>query len=322
VQTAEAVVRKAETAADKTQKDLARAKQLVAQGALAPQQLDAAQAAADAAQADLKAAREQLALVKAGARTDQIAAAKAQVQQAAAQQQSAQEALTLARKGARSEEIARAEEAVAQAKAARAAAQAQLRLVQEGARPGQKAVAGRQVREAKAALSLAQANQRQVALRQAEAQAARDQVTQAAAAVQAAEAGLDKFRITAPVSGIIDDTHMRVGEVVRAGSAIATAVDFSDTWVTVYVPEPRLSQIVLGQTARIVVDGQPDRTFTGRVRRISQQAEFTPKFVQTQEERTRTVFAVELAVANKEGLLKPGMPADATIELQPQGRQP
>jgi HlyD family secretion protein len=108
----------------------------------------------------------------------------------------------------------------------------------------------------------------------------------------------------------------------RSGSAIATAVDFSDTWVTVYVPEPRLSQLVLGQTARIVVDGQPGRTFTGHVRRISQQAEFTPKFVQTQEERTRAVFAVEIAVANEEGLLKPGMPADATLDITTPGRQP
>lgn len=332
VQEAQAAVRKAETAADKTQKDYARAKTLVVQGAIAPQQLDAAQAAAEAAQADLKAARERLDLVKAGSRTDQITAARAQVQQALAQQRSAEKALTLARKGPRTEEIQRAEQAVAQAQAARAAAQAQLRLAQEGARPHQKTIAGRQVREARAALSLAEANRRQVAVRQAEAQAAREQVLQAEAAVRAAEAGLDKFRITARVTGMIDDTHLRVGEVVRTGSAIATEVDFSDTWVTVYVPEPRLSQIVLGQSARVTVDGQPDRTFTGRVRRISQQAEFTPKFVQTQEERTRTVFAVEIAVANDEGLLKPGMPADAVIETQggvsaaptgtPPGRRP
>ncbi|MCE5240114.1 efflux RND transporter periplasmic adaptor subunit [bacterium] len=332
MQEAQAAVRKAETAADKTQKDYARAKTLVVQGAIAPQQLDAAQAAAEAAQADLKAARERLDLVKAGSRTDQITAARAQVQQALAQQRSAEKALTLARKGPRTEEIQRAEQAVAQAQAARAAAQAQLRLAQEGARPHQKTIAGRQVREARAALSLAEANRRQVAVRQAEAQAAREQVLQAEAAVRAAEAGLDKFRITARVTGMIDDTHLRVGEVVRTGSAIATEVDFSDTWVTVYVPEPRLSQIVLGQSARVTVDGQPDRTFTGRVRRISQQAEFTPKFVQTQEERTRTVFAVEIAVANDEGLLKPGMPADAVIETQggvsaaptgtPPGRRP
>jgi HlyD family secretion protein len=101
---------------------------------------------------------------------------------------------------------------------------------------------------------------------------------------------------------------------VRPGSSIATLVDFSDTWVTVYVPELQLARVVVGQTARVYVDSYPDRPFVGRVRRISHQAEFTPKFVQTHEERARTVFAVEIAVPNEQGLLKPGMPADAIID--------
>jgi HlyD family secretion protein len=160
---------------------------------------------------------------------------------------------------------------------------------------------------------LAQANAGQVALRQSEAQAAAAQVAEAKAAVSAAEANLRKYTIRAPATGIIDDTHVRVGEVVKPGSSLATMVDFSDTWVTVYVAEPQLPRLVLGQSADIYVDGLPGRAFQGRIRRIATQAEFTPKFVQTLEERTRTVFAVEIAVANPEGILKPGMPADAVF---------
>ncbi|MEI6503362.1 MAG: efflux RND transporter periplasmic adaptor subunit, partial [Armatimonadota bacterium] len=157
----------------------------------------------------------------------------------------------------------------------------------------------------------------QVRLRQAEAGAAHAQLAQAQAVVASAQASLNKFTIRAPAAGMIDDTHVRVGEVVRTGSSIATMVDFSDTWVTVYVPEPVLPLVKLGGGAEIRVDGLPNRSLRGVVRRIASQAEFTPKFVQTQEERARTVFAVEIAVPNTERLLKPGMPADARIEVAP-----
>ena len=112
----------------------------------------------------------------------------------------------------------------------------------------------------------------------------------------------------------MDDTHVRVGEVVKPGTSLVTMVDFTDTYVTVYVPEPELPRVKLGQTAEVFIDGRPGQPFVGKVRRIASQAEFTPKYVQTVEERTRTVFAVEIALENKEGVLKPGMPADARIE--------
>jgi len=314
---AQAQVKRAEAAAAKAAKDYRRGKGLVGEGAIPPSQMDALQAANDAAQAELKAAREQLALLRAGTRGDQIAAARSQLQRVLAQQRSAQEALSLARQGPRREEIDRAAATLRQAEGTHEAAEANLRLVLAGARPGQRETARRQVTEARATLRQARENQKQVPVRIAEAQAARAQVAQAEAAVAAARANLDKFRLTAPTSGMIDDTHLRVGEVVKPGSSIATMVDFTDTWVTVYVPEPMLSRLVLGQSATVTVDGLPGRNFVGRIRRVSQQAEFTPKFVQTYEERTRTVFAVEIAVPNEQGLLKPGMPADAVIQAAP-----
>lgn len=313
LEAARALVAKAETARLKTSRDYSRAQKLVEQGALADKDLDASKAAADAAEADLKAARENLALAEAGSRTDQIKAAQAQLEAAQARQRSAKEALSLARQGPRQEEIERAAAAVKQAQAARETALANVALLEAGSRRGQKQLAARQVVEAEAGLGQARANTRQVALRQAEWRAATAAVKQAQAAAEQAQANLEKFRITALVDGLVDDTHIRVGEMVRPGSAIVTLVDFRDTWLTVYVPEPRLPKVRTGATATVTVDGLPGQGFTGTVRRIAAQAEFTPKYVQTQEERARTVFAVELALPNEEHLLKPGMPADAVF---------
>ncbi|NPV45411.1 MAG: HlyD family efflux transporter periplasmic adaptor subunit [Armatimonadetes bacterium] len=310
---ARAMVAKAEAAQRRAQKDYQRGLALVEQGAMAPNALDALKAAAEATDADLAAARQRLSLAQAGTREEQVKAARAQLEAAIARQQSTGEALTLARKGPRQEEIDRARAAVRLAEGTLKAAQAQLRLLQAGARKGQTEVARKQVREAETGLGLAKANQRQVQLRRSEAAAARAQQKQAEAALKQARANLDKFVITAQVDGLVDDTHVRVGETVRPGSAVATLVDYSDTWVTVYVPEPRLSQIRVGTPVEVTVDGQPGEAFQGTVRRIGAQAEFTPKYVQTLEERARTVFPVEIALPNTQGVLKPGMPADAVF---------
>ncbi|HEY3397586.1 MAG TPA: HlyD family efflux transporter periplasmic adaptor subunit [Armatimonadota bacterium] len=317
LQQAQAAVDKARAAQVKAAHDYDRARELLAQGAISPQALDAAAAASDAAQADLAAAQERLNLLQAGARPDQIQAARAALSAAQAQQRGAQEALVLARKGPREEEIARAAEAVRQAQAARDAAGQQLALVQAGPRAGTRETAARQVSEAQAGLTLAQANEQQVAVRRAALEAANAGYRQALAAANTAHAQLDKFRIVSEVDGLVDDTHVRVGEVLRPGSSVATLVDFSDTYVTVYVPEPYLPRVRLGQRATVTVDGAPGREFVGHVRRIAAQAEFTPKNVQTVEERTRTVFAVEIQLPNEDHVLKPGMPGDARIETGP-----
>ena len=314
IRAAQAEVDKAQAGLTKALQDYSRAQQLFVNKAIAAQQLDAAQAARDAAQADVNAARQQLALLQAGSRPDQIKAAQSAVQQAQAEQRRADQALTLVRKGPREEDIARARAQLQQAENAAQAAEQQASLVRAGARPGQIEAANKQVGEAQAGLRQARAGQEQVAVAQAEAAAARAALAQAQAQVEVARAALDKYRVVAPTDGLVDDTHVHIGEVVKPGSSLVTMVDFSDTYVTVYVPEPELPRVKLGQAAQVSVDGRPGRPFTGKVRRISQQAEFTPKYVQTVQERTRTVFAVEIALENKEGILKPGMPADARIE--------
>jgi HlyD family secretion protein len=86
-------------------------------------------------------------------------------------------------------------------------------------------------------------------------------------------------------------------------------------WIRVYIPEPDLPLVRVGQPAAVYVDAFPGRPFAGTVTEIGQQAEFTPRNVQTREERVKLVFAVKVTLENPERLLKPGMPADAKIQI-------
>lgn len=93
-------------------------------------------------------------------------------------------------------------------------------------------------------------------------------------------------------------------------------VDLNKLYLKVYINEPDIGKIRLGQEARIYVDAFPDRAFPAHVSRVAQRAEFTPKYVETREERVKLVFAVELLAENPEGYLKPGMPGDGVIRVQ------
>ena len=92
-----------------------------------------------------------------------------------------------------------------------------------------------------------------------------------------------------------------------------TVTDLARPWVRVYIPEHQIGRVRVGAAASIEVDTFPDRKFDGRVSYVASQAEFTPKNVQTQEERVKLVFAVNVTADNPDGVLKPGMPADVYI---------
>jgi multidrug resistance efflux pump len=107
---------------------------------------------------------------------------------------------------------------------------------------------------------------------------------------------------------------VEAGEVVAPGAPLLTLGRLDDLTITVYIPEDRYGNIRLGQTARVSVDSFPGQEFSATVARIANQAEFTPRNVQTQEGRRTTVFAVELIVDDPESRLKPGMPADVAFD--------
>jgi HlyD family secretion protein len=108
--------------------------------------------------------------------------------------------------------------------------------------------------------------------------------------------------------------NIEPGEFVQPGSVAFSMADLDDITITVYVPEDRYGQISLGQQAHVTVDSFPGETFAAEVIHIADQAEFTPRNVQTVEGRSSTVYAIKLKVMNSNGKLKIGMPADVLFQ--------
>lgn len=145
----------------------------------------------------------------------------------------------------------------------------------------------------------------------AAAQAQRDQ---AQAGVVEARSVLDDLVITAPVAGMITSRIVDPGEVVVAGAPLLTIVDLDRLYLKVYVPERQIGRLHLGLAARVFSDAFPHQPFPARVRYIASRAQFTPKEVQTPDERVKLVYAVRLYLdANPQHRLTPGLPADALI---------
>jgi HlyD family secretion protein len=144
---------------------------------------------------------------------------------------------------------------------------------------------------------------------------ARQKRDYAAAQVDLLKKKIRDCSILAPSGGVLTLKGIEVGELVTAGMNILRLTYLDTVKLMIYVNEMDVGRIRLGDKARVSIDGQKGKTFTGTVVYISPAAEFTPKNVQTQEERTKLVFGVKIEVNNTEGLLKPGLPADATITL-------
>lgn len=146
--------------------------------------------------------------------------------------------------------------------------------------------------------------------------AARAQVRQAEAAVAQLQAALAGAVVRAPFPGVVTIRHREPGEVVSPGLPVVTVMDPADRWVRIFVREDRVGRVTLGARASISSDAYPDRRYEGRVSFIASQAEFTPKNVQTAEERVKLVYAVKVAITgDAAGDLKPGVPADVVLEV-------
>jgi HlyD family secretion protein len=145
-------------------------------------------------------------------------------------------------------------------------------------------------------------------------EAARGQLAQARDALTMARVRLREMTIFSPVDGVVLRKNLEVGEMASPGVPILTLMKPSEIWVRAYVPEEEIGRIKVGDPARIAVDAFPARRFPGRIIEIASEAEFTPRNVQTRKERVNLVFRIKIAVDNPEGILKPGMPADADID--------
>lgn len=150
---------------------------------------------------------------------------------------------------------------------------------------------------------------------------ARSQLDVAKASVAQAKAALDlidlqirKLTVVSPIDGVVLSSNVEVGEVIQASASAMTVGELSSLKITVYLPEYRLGEVSLGQTTWVSVDSFPGEEFQATVVYISDQAEFTPRNVQTIEGRRNTVIAIELSIENTDGRLKPGMPADVSFK--------
>jgi len=144
--------------------------------------------------------------------------------------------------------------------------------------------------------------------------AQRAEVARAEAAVHTQRATLDLMTTRAPFDALVTVRHREPGESVSPGAPVLTVANMDDRWVRIYVPETTVGRVHLGQEARLTVDSFPGKTYTGRVKFIASEAEFTPKNVQTAEERVKLVYMVKVQIADDPTIeLKPGMPADVAL---------
>ncbi|MCS7286483.1 MAG: efflux RND transporter periplasmic adaptor subunit [Anaerolineae bacterium] len=147
-------------------------------------------------------------------------------------------------------------------------------------------------------------------------EAAEAEVDRAKAALEALKSKREKLFLYAPVGGWVTTQAFEEGEIVPPNAAILKIANLEELTLTIFVPEPELGKVRLGQKVKVTVDPFPGETFEGEVVYISPRAEFTPKSVQTKEERVNLVFRVKVRLPNPEGKLKAGMPAEARLSYE------
>lgn len=144
----------------------------------------------------------------------------------------------------------------------------------------------------------------------------------AKAAYAQAKVMYEDAEVKAPWDGLILEKHVEEGELVSSNSPLFTIGDMGTAKVKIYVPLTDLAKIKYGQEAEVTIDGMENKKFNGKITFISGEAEFTPKNVQTKDERIKEVFEVEVTVPNPEYILKPGIPADVVISSKVQSPEP
>jgi len=145
--------------------------------------------------------------------------------------------------------------------------------------------------------------------------AARARVASVDAQIAALEKNIADATVTAPLAGVVTQKLIEAGELIARGTPIAIVTDLDNAWANLFVPEPMIPRIALGQAATVVTDAG-GAGLPGKVTFISSRAEFTPRNVQTAEERSKLVYRIKVAVDNRAGTLKQGMPVDAELQVQ------
>jgi len=256
---------------------------------------------ADQARAGLTGAQASLAEARAGARAQEIEAARREAERLEALAAGAREQAALLEDNfRRAEELF---EAGALPEQERQAAETRFNTARR-----QLEAAQAQLEAAQARLALLEAGSREQTIERLAAG-----VRQSESSLALARLNLEKTRLAAPADGVVAGCNFKEGEVIRPGAEVATLLNDRDLWLWVYIPENRLGQVKAEQPVQIRVDTYPDKTFPGQVEFISPEAEFTPRNVQTKEDRVNLVFRVKIRVTGGREELKPGLPADVTF---------
>jgi HlyD family secretion protein len=255
------------------------------------------------ARANLEYARSVLAEMEAGSRSQEIAGAQAELSRALAGLESARAQLQLAKSdNDRFEELYN---------------QGSISLREYEVYKTQFDIAQNTYRDARARLESARQH-----LSLVEEGARSEKIEQARSQLKIARQGLNQAKLqmkytelTSPMSAVVLSKSAEAGEYVTPGATVLIVGDLKRPWLRAYVNETDLSRIKLNQTVDVTTDTYPEKIYPGRISYISSEAEFTPKSVQTREERVKLMYRVKIALENPEDELKPGMPADALITI-------
>lgn len=271
--------------------------------------------------ADVSQAEARLAELTAGSRPQEKQQAKAAVEEARTQSVQASADWERAQRLFKNDDISRAQHDQFQARfdataAALKRAEETLGLVVEGPRKEQIDAARAQVERAKAALRLSEAGRIDLKRREQEIGTRRADIDRARAQTRILETQLGDRVLASPINAVVLTKSGEAGEVLAAGATVVTLGDIERPWVRGYVGEKDLGRVKLGMPVTVTTDSYPGKKYDGKITFISSQAEFTPKTIQTTEERVKLVYRVKIELPNPNQELKLNMPVDAEIRLQ------
>lgn len=271
-------------------------------------------------QADLRQAEARLKELETGSRPQEIAHARAAVAEAQAQHTQASTDWTRAQRLIANDDITRQQfdqfkTRYDAASAALKRATEALKLVEEGPRAEQIEQARAAVAKARAAIRVAEAGRIDIQRRRQELAMRQADIERAEAQKGVLAAQISDRQIDSPVDGVVLSKTAEPGEVLAGGAALLTVGNIDRPWVRGYISETDLGRVKTGMAAEVTTDSYPGKIYKGRITFINSEAEFTPKQIQTTEERVKLVYRIKIEVENPNRELKSNMPVDAVIRV-------
>jgi len=274
----------------------------------------------DLKKAQLAQAEARLSELLAGSRSQEIDQAQAAVADARTQSEQALADWERAQKLYKNEDISTSQFDMARTKyqssqAILRQAEQRFAMVKEGPRKEEVSIARAQVDQARASLKLAEANRVDLRRREQELGARRADIDRSKAQLAMTQAQIGDTEVFSPVDGVVLVKSAELGEVVAAGATVVTIGDVEHPWLRAYINERDLDRVKIGGKVRLKTDSRSGKEYEGRVTFIASEAEFTPKQIQTQEERVKLVYRIKVEVDNPKHELKSNMPVDGEILL-------